>query len=260
MAEEIQFFKYQGAGNDFVLIDDRKGLFDQQNEKLVQKLCDRRFGIGGDGLMLLQDINNYDFRMVYYNADGKEGTMCGNGGRCIVAFARDLGIIQQETVFLAVDGPHQASIRGNQVRLGMVDVHQYHQDNEAFVIHTGSPHYVKFVNNLQELDVDRTGAAIRRSPRYNKEGINVNFVQQRPDGEYAVRTFERGVEAETFACGTGAVASAMSIALQSGKDGSFLIPIHARGGRLEIEFQKSGHQFSAVFLSGPADAVFQGQI
>lgn len=260
MAGEIQFFKYQGAGNDFVLIDDRSGLFDSKNEKLIRELCDRRFGIGGDGLMLLQDTNNFDFRMVYFNADGKEGTMCGNGGRCIVAFARDLGLIDKETVFLAVDGRHEASIQDNQVRLGMVNVDHYTMDGEAFVLNTGSPHYVQFVDDVAHLDVDQLGAEIRNAPTYVEQGINVNFVEQEADGNYFVRTFERGVEAETYACGTGAVASAMSVALQSGMDNAFSIPIRVLGGALRVEFQKQGHHFSNVFLLGPAKRVFTGRL
>lgn len=257
MASEIQFYKYQGAGNDFIIIDDRKALFDKNNEKLIRELCDRRFGIGGDGLMLLQDTNNYDFRMLYFNADGKEGTMCGNGGRCIVSFARDLDIIRKEAVFLAVDGRHEATIENNRVRLGMVDVDQYHMDEDAFILNTGSPHYVCFVDDLAAIDVNQRGAAIRNQPLYREQGINVNFVQKELDG-YSLRTFERGVEAETFACGTGAVASAMSIALQSGKDGTFHITLRVLGGVLEIEFDKIGHNFSQVYLSGPAEQVFRG--
>ncbi|MGO1595967.1 MAG: diaminopimelate epimerase [Sphingobacterium sp.] len=257
MASEIQFYKYQGAGNDFILIDDRKALFDKNNEKLIRELCDRRFGVGGDGLMLLQDTNNYDFRMRYFNADGKEGTMCGNGGRCLVAFARDLDIIRKEAVFLAVDGRHEATIENNQVRLGMVDVDQHHKDDDAFILNTGSPHYVCFVDELSAIDVNQRGAAIRNQPLYREQGINVNFVQKEVDG-YSLRTFERGVEAETFACGTGAVASAMSIALQSGQDGPFHITIRVLGGVLAVEFNKTGHNFSQVYLSGPAEQVFQG--
>lgn len=260
MEGEIQFYKYQGAGNDFILIDDRAGLFDQTNGKLIRGLCDRRFGVGGDGLMLLQDINNYDFRMVYFNADGKEGTMCGNGGRCIVAFARDLGLIQQEAVFLAVDGRHDASIESNQVRLGMKDVDQYHMDQDAFIINSGSPHYIRFVDDLSRIDVHEQGTEIRNQPPYKEQGINVNFVQQEANDEYALRTFERGVEAETYACGTGAVATAMSVALQSGKNGLFHLSVRALGGVLKIDFKKTGHEFTQVYLSGPAQQVFQGKI
>ncbi|MGB7528624.1 diaminopimelate epimerase [Sphingobacterium cellulitidis] len=259
MSKEIQFYKYQGAGNDFILIDNRNGSFDAGNQQLIQKLCDRRFGIGGDGLMLLQDTNNYDFQMLYFNSDGKEGTMCGNGGRCLVAFARDLGIIQNDTVFLAVDGKHDAQIEQNTVNLGMIDVDEFHKDGEAFVLNTGSPHYVQFVEDLSEKDVFQAGYAIRNNSTYGEKGINVNFIQEEGNG-YFVRTFERGVEDETYACGTGAVASAMSVAIKSGNDGYFEIPIRVLGGQLLISFHKKGHQFKNVYLSGPANLVFEGKI
>ncbi|MCT1531895.1 diaminopimelate epimerase [Sphingobacterium daejeonense] len=259
MLKEIKFYKYQGAGNDFILIDNRNAEFDSNNHHLIQNLCDRRFGIGGDGLMLLQNINNYDFQMLYFNADGKEGTMCGNGGRCLVAFARDLGIITNDTVFLAVDGRHEASIEDNTVNLGMIDVQEYSMDRDAFVLNTGSPHYVEFVKDLASKNVYQDGYAIRNNATYGEKGINVNFIEEEGEG-YFVRTFERGVEDETYACGTGAVASAMSVALQSGNDGDFTIPIRVIGGQLEISFHKNGHQFSNVYLSGPAIQVFEGKI
>lgn len=259
MSKEIQFYKYQGAGNDFILVDNRNASFDASNQQLIQKLCDRRFGIGADGLMLLQDTNNYDFQMVYFNADGKEGTMCGNGGRCLVAFARDLGVVNSETVFLAVDGKHDARINQNTVDLGMIDVHEYHMDGNAYVLNTGSPHYVQFVDNLATKNVYQDGDAIRNNEVYKEKGINVNFIEKENNG-YFVRTFERGVEDETYACGTGAVASAMSVAIQSGKDGDFEIPIRVLGGQLRISFHKKGNQFSNVYLSGPAIQVFQGKI
>ena len=259
MLKEIKFYKYQGAGNDFILIDNRNAEFDSNNHHLIQNLCDRRFGIGGDGLMLLQNINNYDFQMLYFNADGKEGTMCGNGGRCLVAFARDLGIINTDTVFLAVDGRHEASIEDDTVNLGMIDVQEYSMDRDAFVLNTGSPHYVEFVKDLASKNVYQDGYAIRNNATYGEKGINVNFIEEEGEG-YFVRTFERGVEDETYACGTGAVASAMSVALQSGKDGDFTIPIRVIGGQLEISFHKNGHHFSNVYLSGPAIQVFEGKI
>jgi len=259
MSKELTFYKYQGAGNDFILIDNRNSSFDAENHLFIKDLCDRRFGIGADGLMLLQNTNNYDFQMLYFNADGKEGTMCGNGGRCLVAFARDLGIISKDTVFLAVDGKHDASIQGNNINLGMIDVNQYSMDGEAYVLNTGSPHYVQFVENLENKDVYKDGYAIRNNDSYKEKGINVNFIQQEGSG-YFVRTFERGVEDETYACGTGAVASAMSVALKSGKDGDFEIPIRVLGGQLHISFHKQAHQFSNVYLSGPAIQVFQGKI
>ncbi|MFZ4862176.1 diaminopimelate epimerase [Sphingobacterium sp. Mn56C] len=260
MSKKLTFFKYQGAGNDFILIDNRSGGFDRNNESLVHQLCDRRFGIGADGLMLLQAVENYDFEMVYYNADGKEGTMCGNGGRCIVAFARDLGIITHKTVFLAVDGEHIADITADQVNLGMIDVHQVDRDADAFVLNTGSPHYVTEVTNLQEFNVYQEGYAIRNNATYGKAGgINVNFIEAEGQG-YFLRTFERGVEDETYACGTGATAAAMAVALSRDLTGAIEIPIRVVGGQLSIAFNRQGNNFTEVFLKGPANYVFQGEI
>jgi len=259
MIKEIQFYKYQGAGNDFILIDNRNGDFDPKNHDLIEKLCHRRFGIGADGLMLLQKHNNYDFQMVYYNADGQEGSMCGNGGRCIVAFARDLGVIQQNTDFLAVDGTHDASISANEVKLGMIDVREYHKDYEAYVLQTGSPHYVQFVTGLETYPVYLNGSSIRNNETYGPKGINVNFVEKE-EGGYFVRTFERGVEDETYACGTGAVASAMAVALSEGLEGDLEIPIRVLGGQLKISFHKAGDVFTQVYLSGPAVQVFNGKV
>ncbi|MBE8721753.1 diaminopimelate epimerase [Sphingobacterium pedocola] len=257
--KKIKFFKYQGAGNDFILIDNRKGLFDRENEILVRDLCERRFGIGADGLMLLQDTENYDFEMVYYNADGREGTMCGNGGRCIVAFARDLGLIQNKTVFLAVDGEHIADIDGTQVNLGMINVAQVARDSDAYVLNTGSPHYVKIVEDLKTFPVYDQGSAIRNNDTYRMEGINVNFVEKEEHG-YFLRTFERGVEDETYACGTGATATAMAIAIHENREGDIAFPIRVMGGQLYISFHKEGDTFTSVFLKGPATFVFDGEI
>lgn len=256
------FHKYQGAGNDFVVIDNRNQLFDRGDVELVNRLCDRRFGIGGDGLMLLQEAEGYDFEMVYFNADGREGSMCGNGGRCIVAFARDLGIIDRSTDFLAVDGPHHAEIDGARkwVSLQMIDVDAIGRDGDAYVLDTGSPHYVTLVDRpLADFPVAEEGRRIRNNTTYKKEGINVNFVEAEGDGYY-MRTYERGVEDETLACGTGATAVALAMAVHEGKDGSLAVPIRVAGGNLVIRFDKDGSRFSRVFLEGPATFVFKGEV
>ena len=195
-----RFYKYQGAGNDFILLDNRTNAINHQNPALIASLCDRRFGIGGDGLMLLQNKAGYDFEMVYYNADGQPSSMCGNGGRCIVAFAKFLGVIDTETNFLAVDGPHYAKISasGDWVSLQMINVDTINTDEDAYVLNTGSPHYVKMVSGLKEKDVYHDGYNIRNNNTYKAHGINVNFVEPNNDG-YFVRTFERGVEDETYA-------------------------------------------------------------
>ena len=255
------FYKYQGAGNDFVLIDNRKQTFDPKDSNLVHQLCDRRFGIGADGLMLLQNHTEYDFEMLYFNADGQPGSMCGNGGRCIVAFAKHLGIIGTQTNFLAVDGPHHAKItaKGDWVDLQMIDVSEIHRDGDAYVLNTGSPHYVKQVTGLKEMDVFKTGGKIRNNPTYQKDGINVNFVEDQGDHLF-VRTFERGVEDETFACGTGVTAVALAMAKHHGKTGNQTTEIEVLGGNLRIGFHYDGEKFTRVFLCGPAELVFEGNI
>lgn len=257
------FYKYQGAGNDFVIIDNRNGLFDSGNVDLVEHLCDRRFGIGADGLMLLQDVADHDFEMVYFNADGRQGSMCGNGGRCIVAFARDLKIIDREADFLAVDGVHHAQVHGQAgwISLQMNDVDLIEQDGDAYILNTGSPHYVKLVskNTLVNFAVVEEGRKIRYSHAYRDGGINVNFVEVDGDG-YHLRTYERGVEDETLACGTGATAAALAMAWHNGADGVFQTPIRVQGGNLTIRFVKEGMRFTRVFLEGPATFVFKGEI
>lgn len=256
----IKFSKYQGAGNDFILIDHRMGELKNIDNALVARLCDRRFGIGADGLMFLTQHQDYDFEMIYYNADGHIGSMCGNGGRCIVAFAKHLGVIDTETSFLAVDGPHYAKItaEGNWVELQMIDVDQINRDGNAFVLNTGSPHYVEKVSHLATMDVFNEGKAIRNNNTYKAQGINVNFVEDKGDHLF-VRTFERGVEDETYACGTGVTAVAMAMAQQQAP-GHIQTPIEVLGGKLQINFDYDGTKFSNVFLCGPAERVFDGTV
>ncbi|WP_354357038.1 diaminopimelate epimerase [Pedobacter sp. UYP30] len=256
----LNFYKYQGAGNDFVLIDNRDDTITSIDKEQVNLICDRRFGIGADGLMLLNAHADYDFEMKYYNADGNLGSMCGNGGRCIVAFAKHLGMIQHETTFLAVDGPHYAKIadKGDWVNLQMIDVETITQIEDAYILNTGSPHYVILQSNLDSFDVYTAGKKIRNSAQFVSKGINVNFVEKRADG-YFVRTYERGVEDETFACGTGVTAVALAMAKLKNQLGEQTTKIKALGGELEIKFSYDGEKFERVFLCGPAKAVFQGQ-
>jgi diaminopimelate epimerase len=258
---KIKFYKYQGAGNDFILIDNRKNAVKHQNPKLIARLCDRRFGIGGDGIMFLQDKPGYDFEMVYYNADGQPSSMCGNGGRCIVAFAKYLGIIDSETDFLAVDGPHHAKISatGDWVSLQMIDVNEINNDGGAYVLNTGSPHYIELVNSLADKDVYHDGFAIRNNDIYKANGINVNFVEPL-NGGYFVRTFERGVEDETYACGTGVTAAALAMAKHNHQTGKLNTPIKVLGGDLNIRFDYDGQKFTDIFLEGPAVQVFEGDM
>ncbi len=255
------FYKYQGTGNDFILIDNRLQQFNHQQPELIARLCDRRFGIGADGIMFLQVKEAFDFEMVYYNADGKPSSMCGNGGRCIVAFAKFLGLIDRETNFLAVDGPHYAKIseKGDWVSLQMIDVNTIKHDNKAYVLDTGSPHYVELVENLEQKNVFQDGFAIRNNSIYQQDGININFVEPRGDG-FFVRTFERGVEDETYACGTGATAVALTMAKHQQKTGAVFTPIKVLGGDLSVKFNYDGKTFSDIFLEGPAVQVFSGEI
>ena len=259
---QVKFLKYEGAGNDFILIDNRDLIFDHfQRPELIQKLCDRHFGIGADGLMVLQLKDGYDFEMIYYNADGHPGSMCGNGGRCIVAFAKHLELIKNETNFLAVDGSHYAKIseNGDWVSLQMIDVQDISTDGDAFVLNTGSPHYVLCVTDLEQMDVYTDGKNVRYNDKYTAEGINVNFVEDFP-GYYYVRTYERGVENETYACGTGVTAVAMAMAWKKNQIGSVQTSLKVPGGKLKVIFNYDGRTFSDVFLEGAATFVFRGNI
>ncbi len=256
----LHFYKYEGAGNDFILVDNRKLSIDHQNPSFLSALCNRRFGIGADGIMFLQEIKGYDFEMVYYNANGEPSSMCGNGGRCIVAFARDLGIIKEETNFLAVDGPHYAKIseKGDWVSLQMIDVDEIKNDGNAFVLNTGSPHYVTQESGVKDKNVFQEGKAIRYNDTYALNGINVNFVEDMGD-HYFVRTYERGVEDETFACGTGVTAVALAMAKHKNQTGHINTPIDVLGGKLNIRFNFDGNKFTEVYLEGPATFVFEGK-
>jgi diaminopimelate epimerase len=234
-------------------------LFDNENHELIMKLCDRRFGIGADGLMLLQEDDQSDFRMVYFNADGYEGSLCGNGGRCITALANQLGIIGKHTKFMASDGIHEAEIvNTGYIRLKMANIDQIETGDNYYVLNTGSPHYVEFTKNLKDKDVFTDGREIRYNERFRKEGINVNFVEIEKGGLF-VRTYERGVENETYACGTGIVASAISAALKNESDISSF-PVRALGGNLVVSFEHNNLRFQNIWLEGPAEFVFSGDI
>ena len=253
---QIEFYKYQGTGNDFVIIDNRSLHFDQKNTELVGQLCDRKFGVGADGLILLENHASADFTMVYYNADGNLSSMCGNGGRCIVHFARYLGIITSEASFEAVDGMHSASIEGDQVRLKMNDVSEVMVDKEAMFLQTGSPHHVALVPELAHFDVYSEGKKIR-TEQYGKAGANVNFVKQEGEDTFAVRTYERGVEDETLSCGTGVTAVAIAMHA-TGRSNKNSIQLSTMGGALEVSFEKTASAYTNVYLKGPAKQVFKG--
>lgn len=251
----LSFYKYQGTGNDFVIIDNRELNFPKENHALVRHLCDRRFGIGADGLMLLEVAVGYDFKMVYFNSDGHPSTMCGNGGRCLVAFAKKIGLVTDKAFFLATDGPHSAYFNENDVCLGMSDVLEVSKRNEAFFLDTGSPHHVQFVTDIASLDVKKEGAKIRYG-LYGAKGANVNFISEQSD-VFKIRTYERGVEDETLSCGTGVTAVAISIYEQQ-PDQTLPIPIQTLGGQLKVNFTKRDRAYTDIILQGPAQFVFEG--
>ncbi len=257
----LKFSKYHGTGNDFIIIDNRNQAVSLR-QPVVARLCHRRFGIGADGLMLLQPGNdNADFEMVYYNADGNESTMCGNGGRCIVAFAFRLNIINHKTIFRAVDGIHTAELTApDYVKLKMNDVNDIETDDDSCFLNTGSPHYVKFVPEVLLIDVFREGRQIRYGDRFSNGGTNVNFVQDMGDRIY-VRTYERGVENETLSCGTGVVAASISTHwLKKGGDGKHIIHVETSGGNLTVSFNHHMGKYTDIWLEGPAAFVFAGEI
>jgi len=255
---ELQFYKYQGTGNDFILVDNRPLLFPKNDTKLVATLCDRKFGIGADGLILLEGNATVDFTMVYYNADGNISSMCGNGGRCITHFANFLGIIETTATFAAIDGLHETKIENELVHLKMQDVPKIQLEKDFAFLNTGSPHHVQLVENLSGFDVYSQGRNIRNN-QYGKAGANVNFVEALSENKYAVRTYERGVEDETLSCGTGVTAVALAMHA-SGKTFSEKITLQQPGGTLQVTFSKTENGYENVFLIGPATQVFKGII
>lgn len=254
----IEFHKYQGAGNDFIMIDNRNEGFSRDPE-VIALMCDRRFGIGADGLILIQEYPGYDFNMVYFNADGHEGSMCGNGGRCAVMFAYHLGMITEATRFMAYDGEHTATVEGDIVRLSMRDVGQISSNNQAYFVDTGSPHHVEFVDDVAKVDVVNVGRAVRYHEDYRPTGgTNVNFAEKAGIQRLKVRTYERGVEDETLACGTGVTACALTAAELFAWQGP--IEVEVPGGKLAVEFDRTENGFTNIFLIGPAKFVFKGSI
>jgi diaminopimelate epimerase len=259
----LPFYKYQGTGNDFVIVDNRTGIFDRKDTQLVARLCDRKFGIGADGLMLLESAKGYDYAMVYYNADGNESTLCGNGGRCLAAFARDLGLVQDTARFMAIDGDHEAILSelngAHYISLKMIDVAEVEVAEDYLFLNTGSPHYVKLVDAVENYDVHNEGKKIRYNERFIKTGgTNVNFVTPQ-DGGIFVRTYERGVEGETLSCGTGVTACALAATMKGWVATENYCAINTLGGRLNVKFEKLGTTFKNIWLEGPAAFVFKGE-
>ena len=257
---KIEFYKYQGTGNDFVIVDNRNNEYANLTSKQVKHICDRNFGVGADGLMLLGKKEGYDFEMIYYNSDGNQSTMCGNGGRCLVQFAHHRGIIRSTYNFIAIDGDHKAEIDGDgtvSLQMQNVDLVNYH--NSYAIINTGSPHFVKFDNKVKNIDVPTRGHEIRYSKEFAEKGINVNFVESTGEDSIFVRTYERGVENETLSCGTGVTAAALLSA--HNEKGFNTVRVKTLGGNLSVEFNKIDDQhFDNIWLCGPAELVYTGVI
>jgi diaminopimelate epimerase len=268
----MQFFKYHGAGNDFVMIDQRaERWLTRTDRERVAQLCHRRFGIGADGLILLQTHPEWAYEMVYFNADGGESTLCGNGGRCFAAFARHLGLADGEFRFLAIDGPHDARLVrplaapwGEWVELHMHDVRDIQVfDNQDVVLDTGSPHYVRFAHDIDQIDLVTTGRVIRYGAQFGPSGgINVNLVEHLTSGGLHIRTYERGVEDETLACGTGVTAAALADArLRNLPVGAYETPVRAQGGDLSVRYRvQPDSSLTDIWLCGPAQRVYEGTL
>ena len=267
----LTFHKYHGAGNDFIIIDNRDGRFNasgMDNPKTISALCNRRLGIGADGLMTLSKAVGFDFRMRYYNSDGIEGSMCGNGGRCIAAFAEKEGIAGKKSRFLAIDGPHDTEVLEDNfpdfvVKLRMNDVLWPYHEEEGYHLDTGSPHLVIFEQNISGVNLMTQGRKLRYLDKFSPKGVNVNFAQLSDYEQISMRTYERGVEEETLACGTGAVAVAVAAYARGVKspDNSYLLK--TKGGELRVRFSppgKNGSYFTDVWLTGPAKHVFSGEL
>lgn len=254
---QIEFSKYQGTGNDFILIDNRQGQCDNLSQSDIHLYCDRRFGIGADGLILIQMCADAAFEMVYFNADGSQ-SFCGNGARCAVHFAGSLGIDTRSVQFKAIDGFHHAAQCGDEVKIHMQDVHEINQDGQDFVLNTGSPHYVSMNSDHSAETVLAFGKSIRYSEKFNQDGINVNLLSVENNG-IRVATYERGVEDETLSCGTGVTACALVYAKLFPESGRH-VKVTTKGGKLEVFWERSKHGFEQIFLVGPATFVYQGNI
>ena len=252
----IDFYKYQATGNDFIIVDDRKKEFDLSDNLLIAALCERRMGIGADGLIILRNHDAFDFEMIYFNSDGNKSSMCGNGGRCIISFANMLEIINHETTFMAIDGQHKGKIMDDGIYLQMQDVNEIEGVSDGLVLNTGSPHYIQMVDDLKNIDVNKEGRRIRNSSPFRNKGINVNFVLDTNDLQ--VRTYERGVEAETLSCGTGVVASAIAMHYANCIEET-LVNVRTKGGELTVSFEEFNNTYRNIWLSGDVSMVFAGE-
>ena len=254
---KINFTKYEGNGNDFIIIDDRKEEFSEDNVLMISKLCDRKFGIGADGLILLRKHEAHDFQMIYFNSDGNESSMCGNGGRCLVSYALQLDINLKTNSFLAIDGVHKFKVVDNEIYLKMNDVKEIVVKNGHNFLDTGSPHVVQIVDNVDEVNVYEQGKKIRNQFQ-EMNGVNVNFVSFNNE-IIKCRTFERGVENETLSCGTGVVAVALYV-FKKKKISDDKIIVSTKGGNLSVYFKNNGDSFNEIWLKGNINKIFDGLI
>jgi diaminopimelate epimerase len=254
----FSFIKYQGTGNDFVIIDNRGYQFPINDHSSIAKICNRNYGIGSDGLILIEPSKDSDFFMRYFNADGYEGSLCGNGSRCAVHYANKLGMCSDQVNFIAADGLHQASIIGNQISLSISSVINWKTRGNDIFLDTGSPHHVVFSKELSQVNVESEGAIIANCEPYIENGTNVNFVSVLDDSTLAVRTYERGVEAETLSCGTGVTASAIAAHI-TGVLNTTKISIKTKGGELSVSFMSSKEEYYNIILNGPVVQVFSGK-
>lgn len=254
----IDFYKYHGTGNDFVLIDNRSLFFDKNNLELISKICSRHTGVGADGLILLENHNQYDFKMIYFNSDGKQTSMCGNGGRCVISFAKKLNIINDNVTFLAIDGLHEGIINEDIIKIKMIKVSNIDEAHNGCLLDTGSPHFVKFCTSVNNINVFQSGRELRNNKEISEDGVNINFTEIIDNSSIKVRTYERGVENETLSCGTGVIASALS-AHSKGLVDSNRIKISTLGGELFVSFDFK-NVYDNIWLEGPAIEVFKGQI
>jgi diaminopimelate epimerase len=260
----IKFYKFESTGNDFIIIDNRVKSVILSNQQ-IKKICDRRFGVGANGLIFYNQSNNYDFEMKYFNANGYEGSMCGNGGRSLIAFSHFIGDAINDVTFNAVDGMHKGSIISKSsdkqwlIKLQMIEVEKYKMVDKAYDIDTGSPHYVEFLEELKDINVYEKGRSIRYNDVYVKNGTNVNFVEVIDENKLFVRTYERGVEDETYSCGTGVTASALAYAIKNNLQQAS-INIKVFGGNLKVSFEREGNKFYNIWLEGSSNFIFKGEM
>ena len=258
---KIDFFKYEGTGNDFVIIDNRELTFQKNDKTLIQNICDRKKGVGADGLILLENHDELDFSMIYFNADGSESGFCGNGSRCITHLSNNLNIINDNAKFNAIDGIHESKITNGRISVKMNDIlkseiFKYNDKYSTTFVDTGSPHLIRIYENIDSIDIVKEARELKLIYSEYTDGLNINFCQI-SDSKIKLRTYERGVEDETLSCGTGAVASAVFLK-DSGLVSNDKIEILMKGGLLSVELNKEKNLFSDIWLSGEVNMVFKG--